>query len=121
MTLTQLQNLNVAYQKQAEQVAELFPGLLGGMTAIIRSAKRIDERFKLLISAKSEIQFHNLMNKIEEEMDEIIFILDRLDEANTERKITKISDFLMEGYELLSVYSKCCDIVIGKRVVKEDE
>lgn len=120
MTLIELQNLNTNYQKQAHHIAELFPGLLDGMSVIIRAAKRIDQRFKKLLEAKSEIQFHSVMGSLEEEMDEIVFILDRLDEANNGRKINQISDFLMEGYELLSVYSKCCDIIIGKRVTEDE-
>jgi len=122
MTLNQIQELNEGFQKRAVQLSELLPSgsLVQATSMLIRSAREIDEYFVKLLKVGSEAQFNTLMDKIEEEMDEVVFILDQLEIANKKQKIALVEDFLKEGYGLMSVYSKCCDYIIDKKVAKEE-
>ena len=61
------------------------------------------------------------MSRIEEEIDESVFILDRVEQQNRKYKLKVIENFLKEGYDLLSIYSLCCDHIISKRVNKDEE
>ena len=87
---------------------------------LIRSSREIHENFMKLLQARSEGQFNKLMQLLEDEMDDVIFILDQLELANKQQKISLIEDFLKEGYELMSIYSKCFDQIIDKKVHKEE-
>ncbi len=121
--LEQVYQLNEKFRKNAVQLSELIPsgGLMSAATTIIRSAQRINEYFvKLLKSNYGERQFNSLMDKLESNMDEIVFILDQLDISNRKKQISRINDFLKEGYNLLSIYSKNFDQVISKRISKEE-
>lgn len=122
MTLEQLYRLNEKFQEEAGQLAELLPGgnMLEFSSLIIRGAKKMDMQLKKLISTKSENSFHTAMSKMEDEMDEIVYMLDRLDEANRSKGMDFITDFIKKGYDLLSIYSICCDQLI-ERKVKADE
>ena len=122
MTLTEINELNEGFQKKAVQLSELLPtgGLVQATSMLIRSARTIDEYFTKLLSAKVEATFNQLLDKMEDEMDEVVFILDQLEIANKKQQISLIEDFLKEGYGLMSVYSKCCDYVIEKKVPKEE-
>lgn len=122
MTLEQLAQLNEKFQKQAIQLAELLPGgnMMEFSSLLIRSSKKLQLHVNKLLTTKAEHSFHMGIDQLEEEIDEIIFMLDRLDEANRTKKIAFINDFVKKGYELLSLYSKCCDSLIKKRL-KADE
>lgn len=122
MTVLELHNINEKFQKSAVMLSELIPsgGLTNATSAVIRSARKIDAQFAKLLSAPSEMKFNMIMDKLEEEMDEVMFILDRLEEANKKRQIALIKDFLKEGYDLLSLYSRCFDSIIDKKVYKEE-
>ncbi|MEO9872106.1 hypothetical protein [Ekhidna sp.] len=122
MTVTQIHELNEKFQKSAVQLSELIPSgtLVQATSMLIRSARKIDERFLKLVSASSEIKFNQIMSQLEDETDEVLFILDQLEMANKKQKISLINDFLKDGYELVSIYSKCFDHIIDKKVKKED-
>ncbi len=122
MTLEQLAQLNEKFQKQAGQLSELIPGgnMLEFSSMIIRSTRQLHAQISSLVGAKSEDAFHSGIDSLEEEIDEIIYMLDRLDDANRTRKIQFINDFVKKGYELLALYSKCCDMVIKKRLKKDE-
>ncbi|GAB4231378.1 MAG: hypothetical protein Tsb0034_03700 [Ekhidna sp.] len=122
MTLTQIQELNEGFQKRAVQLSELIPsgGLVSATASIIRSVRTIHDEFLKILSAKEETQFTKIMGALEDEMDEVIFILDQLEIANKKQQISLIEDFLKEGYGLMSVYSKCCDYVIEQKVKQEE-
>ena len=122
MTLTQIKELNESFQKKAVQLSELLPtgGLVQATSMLIRSARTINECFAKLLAAKDEAVFNQLLDKMEDEMDEVVFILDQLEIANKKQQLSLVEDFLKEGYELMSVYSKCCDYVIEKKVSKEE-
>lgn len=123
MTLEQLYQRNEKFQQEAMSIADLIPGgsLLGYSITLMRNAKKLDELLKKVLQAKTEIRFFQSIEAIEEETDEIIFILDKMDIENRKNKIGIITDFLKRGYELLSLYSLCCDQIIEKKVAKEDE
>lgn len=121
MTVTQIHELNEKFQKTAVQLSELIPSgtLVQATSMLIRSARKVDSMFKTLLSASSEEQFNQLMDQLEDETDEILFILDQLEIANKKQQISLINDFLKEGYDLMSIYSKCFDYIIDKKVKEE--
>ena len=123
MTLEQLSQLNEKFQQKSTELAELLPGsnLLTISTRLIRCAQKIEKLLHKVLAAKSTMSFYNQMGSLEEEMDELIFVIDRLDEANRENKLPQITDLVKKGYELLSLYSICCDQVIERKNKKVDE
>lgn len=94
---------------------------MGFSTTLIRGAKRLDQQLRKILEATSEMRFFQQIEAMEDEMDEIIYLLDKLDVQNRKDKIGMINDFLKRGYELLSLYSLCCDQIIEKKVKKKDE
>ncbi|MFH6981988.1 hypothetical protein [Marinoscillum sp. 108] len=123
MTLEQLSRLNEKFQQKASGLAELLPGsnLLTFSTTIIRTTKKLDVVLKKVLNAKSEGSFYTQIEAMEEEMDELIFMMDRLDEANRKRNIGTITDVVKAGYELVSLYSLCCDQILERKTKKQDE
>ncbi len=123
MTLQDIQKRNEHFQRKAAGLVDLLPtgGLLDVTTALIRSARLIDKYLTKLVQATNEDQFSLAMKLIEEELDESVFILDRMDQKNRKYKLKILEIFLKEGYDLLSVYSLCCDHIISKRVNKDEE
>ncbi|MEM6642047.1 MAG: hypothetical protein AAF616_03625 [Bacteroidota bacterium] len=122
MNLTQIQQINERFQKQAVQLSELVPSgtWVQATSMLMRSSRQIHSDLHRLLSAKSELTFNQVMERMEEEMDEVIFILDQLEIANKAAKIILVQDFLKEGYGLMSIYSKCCDQIISQRSLKEE-
>ena len=122
MTLKQILQLNEKFQKQAVQLSELIPNgtLVQATSMLIRSAREIHQGFLQLLKSKSENSFNHIANKMEEEMDEVVFILDQLELANKKQQISLIQDFLKEGYDLMSIYSKCVDQIIDQKVYREE-
>ncbi len=122
MTVTQIHEMNEKFQKSAVQLSELIPSgtLVQATSMLIRSARKIDEQFGTLLASTSEAKFHITMDLLEEETDEVLFILDQLEIANKKQKISLINDFLKEGYNLVSVYSRCFDHLIDKKVKEEE-
>lgn len=123
MTLEELYHRNEKFQQKATELVDLLPGnnLLTFSTTLIRSAKKMDTILRRVLSAKSEANFYQQMEILEEEMDEIIYLLDKLDTATRGQNIGVITDFVKRGYELLSLYSLCCDQILEKKTKKEDE
>ncbi len=123
MTLDDLTARNQKFQKNAAQITELIhhASVLDNCSLLIRSSKRLDNYFRKVISAKSEMQFNSLMGTIEDETDEIIFMLDQLTAFDKKNDSKAMTDVVKEGFDLLSVYALACDKVIESRVSKEDE
>lgn len=122
MTVTQIHELNEKFQKSAVQLSELIPSgtLVQATSMLIRSARKIDDQFLKLLKAPSEMAFNQIMGKLEDETDEVLFILDQLELANKKQQISLINDFLKDGYNLMSVYSKCFDYILDKKVKEEE-
>ncbi|SNT24097.1 hypothetical protein SAMN05421640_2892 [Ekhidna lutea] len=122
MTVTEIHELNEKFQKGAVQLSELIPTgtLVQATSMLIRSARKIDNQFLKLLKAPSHSVFNQIMGQLEDETDEILFILDQLELANKKQKISLIDDFVKEGYDLMAIYSRCFDLIIGKKVKEEE-
>ena len=123
MTLKDIQERNEKFQKRAAGLVDLIPGgsFLEVSTAIIRSVRLIDKYLIKMIRSKSTSEFDQSIDLIENELDEAVYILDRIDNKNRKYKLQVIETFLKEGYDLLSIYSLCCDQVIGQRINEDEE
>jgi hypothetical protein len=73
-----------------------------------------------MLAVQTQSGLGRAMARMEDEMDEIIFMLDQMDLANRKRNIRLITDLVKEGYEMLSIYSICCDQLLEKRLKKEE-
>jgi hypothetical protein len=123
MTLQDIQKRNEHFQKKTIELVELLPGsgFLEVSTALIRSIRLIDKYLIKSLQVQTPGQFSRLMGMIEEELDEAVYILDRIDKTNRTYKMKAVENFLKEGYDLLAIYSLCCDQLIGKKLrVDED-
>lgn len=87
---------------------------------LIRGSKKVDVQLKNLVASRNEDGFHNYMNEMEDELDEMVYMLDKLDQANRAKKVAFIGDLLKKGYDLVSLYSMCCDQLISKRMKTEE-
>ena len=122
MTVADLQMLNVKFQKGAVQLSELIPtgGLTEATSVIIRSTQLIHSHLEKLIHSETEAQLGDAIERVEDNMDEIVFILDQLEIANKKQPISIIEDFLKEGYDLMSIYSVCFNQVINQKIPSEE-
>lgn len=123
MTLKDIQHRNMRFQKKAADLVDLIPGggFLEVSTQIIRSVRLVDKYLLKLIRSDREMEFTRVMDLIEEELDDAVYILDRIDMLNKKHKMKVIQNFLKEGYDLLSIYSLCCDQLIGRRINEDEE
>lgn len=123
MTLEQLYHRNEKFQQRATELVDLLPGsnLLAFSSSMIRSAKKLDMILRKVISAKKESAFYQQIESLEEEMDEVIYLLDKLDVATRGRNMDMITDFIKRGYELLSLYSICCDQLLERKSKKHED
>ncbi len=123
MTLQELTHRNEKFQQEATQMAELIPGgnLIAYSTKIIRCTVKLDSLIKKVLGAKGNISFYNQIDRLEDEIDELIFLMDRLDEANKKQKIEVINGVVKGGYEIVSLYSLLCDQIIQKKTQNHDE
>jgi len=122
MTITELHLQNVKFQKGAVQLSELIPSgaLTEATSVIIRSSQLLHAFLEKLIQAGTEAELGNAIERVEDNMDEIVFMLDQLDIANKKQPISLIEDYLKEGYDLMSVYSVCVNQVINQKVPSEE-
>lgn len=123
MTLKDIQERNQRFQKRTASLVDMIPGggFLDVSTAMIRSARLIDKYLFKLVRSANESEFAQTMDRMEEELDEAVYLLDRIDNKNRTYKLKMIETFLKEGYDLLSIYSMCCDQLIGKRISEDEE
>ncbi len=118
MTLEQLTHLNDKFQQKAGDLPNLLPigSLVEYSSVLIRRSRRLEKIFNRLLMAEGEGALSGAMNAAEHEMDEIVFLLDRLDIANRKKKYVPITEFVKYGFEMLSYFSLCCDQVLEKRM-----
>ncbi len=123
MILSKIKKLNKNFQERSMQLSKLTPSgsLYQATSTLLRSSRKIHDCFIKLMNASSEAQFNTTIDRMEEEMDEVVFILDQMEMVNKKQKISLIEGFLKEGYGLISVYSKCCDHIIEKKVTREKQ
>ncbi|MEQ6165972.1 hypothetical protein AAOE16_02165 [Ekhidna sp. MALMAid0563] len=122
MTVTEIHELNEKFQKGAVQLSELIPSgtLVQATSMLIRCSRKIDDQFLKLLKAPSEMAFNQIMGKLEDETDEVLFILDQLELANKKQQIALINDFVKDGYDLMSIYSRCFDVIIDRKQKEEE-
>lgn len=114
MTLAELQKLNRNFQQNALTLSEMIPSsnLSSALSELIRFARNLDVTFSRLISNVGNSNFYPILDKLEETLDEMVFIFDKIEDANTNQKVLAIKEFLMEGYSLVSVYEQCNNSII---------
>lgn len=123
MNIEQIQKRNEKLQNLAIELTEAIPAenLFPYTSIIIRSLKKINNIFPKLITNLPEMSFYTQMEKLEEEVDEVIWGLDKLHDVNRKYEIVHINEAIKFGYELLSIYSMASDKIIEKRVSKEHD
>ena len=123
MILKDIQERNIKFQKKTASLVDLIPerAFLEVSTRLIRSARLVDKYLLKLVRKKSENEFAQIMDVIEEELDDAVYLLDRIDSKNKKYKLKMINSLLKEGYDLLSLYSMCCDQLIGRRINEEED
>lgn len=123
MNVLDIQKRNEKLQGLAAKCAEAIPGedLLPYVSIILRSTGKIDAKFPKLLQAKSDMTFYTTLEKIEEEIDEVVYAMDRIHLINQKHEVLKINELIKGGYELLSIYSMACDAIIEKRVKKQED
>ena len=123
MTLAQIQELNIKYQRHALKIVEIVPssGFVQAVSLILRSTKKIEKNIIKLLQSRSVYSFNNILHILEEEADEITYIIDRIEDANKKQKISLIQDFVKEGHQLMTIYSKFFDFIIKKKIIRENE
>ena len=122
MTVTEIHELNEKFQKSAVQLSELIPSgsLVQATSMLIRCTRKIDHQFSKLLAANTEEKFGQIMSLLEDETDDVLFILDQLELANKKQQIALINDFLKDGYDLMAMYSKCFDYIIDQKIKEEE-
>ncbi len=121
MNLTEIHARNIKFQNLAARITQFMPekNLMESTSVIIRSARQIDRLFPKLLEAKTEMRFTAIMDKLEEEIDEVIYAMDRLTEMVGKDNLRPMNEFVKIGYNLLSLYSAACDSIIEKRITEE--
>lgn len=121
MNLAQIQSKNEKFRKAAAQLVELLPhaNVVAISTTIIRSSTKVDKLLPSLLYSTQEMQFYKFLDKMEEELDEIVFALDQLALRNQELKTAQLDEFIKYGFDLLSIYSKACDKIIQAKFKEE--
>ncbi|MFZ9046577.1 MAG: hypothetical protein ACO2ZZ_11980 [Cyclobacteriaceae bacterium] len=121
MKLEELERKNEKFRQAAGRIDELLPGenLISLCSLMIRSSKRVDQLLQIILQSSKKVQFYKYMDRMEEELDDIVFGLDELAILNTRKKVPQLEDFIKFGYDLLQVYSLACDSIIAKRTHQE--
>ncbi len=122
MIVAEIHDMNEKLQQSAINLSELIPSssLVRDISIIIRSTGKVDKQFQQLILKKEQVEFNQNLDILENELDEIIFILDSLEKENKERRIDLVKDFLNEGNSLIACYSRAIDFLLKRQSKKEN-
>ncbi len=122
MKLNDLTERNKKFQNSVAQITELVHHMtvLEYCTQLIRSSRKLDNYLRKILAAKSEMQFSVALEALEEESDEVLFILDRLTEFDKKNSTTVMSAMVKQGFDVVSVYSFACDKLIASRLSKDE-
>ena len=114
MTKEQIEKQNLQFQDRALGLAELMPkaNVMEFATLLKRSAGQVLRLFNQLLNAKNERTFWPTLERLEEEMNDLVYELDRLHDLNNVMKIRAVDSFIKFGYDLLSMYSVSSDQVV---------
>ena len=121
MKLEELERKNEKFRQAAGRIDELLPGenLISLCSLMIRSSKKVDQLLHAILQSTKKVQFYKNMDRMEEELDDIVFGLDQLAIVNTQKKVPQLEEFIEFGYDLLQIYSLACDSIIEKRTRQE--
>lgn len=121
MKLEEIERKNERFRTAAGRLDELMPGenLISLCSLMIRSSKKVDQLLKGILMSETKVQFYKQMDRMEEELDDIVFSLDQLAIVNTSKKVPQLEDFIKYGYDMLQIYSLACDSIIEKRSRQE--
>lgn len=121
MKLEEIERKNERFRQAAGRINELLPAenLISLCSLMIRSSKKVDQLLQGILQSTKKVQFYRYMDKMEEELDDIVFGLDQLAIVNTDKKVPQLEEFIKYGYDLLQIYSLACDSIIEKRTRQE--
>ncbi len=120
MTIKDIQKKNEGFQRRASGMVDMVPngGLLDAITALVRSMRAIDKCLQKMLHPSSDTRFKYIHSILEEEMDETVYLLDRLESRNRDLKLPALERVLREGFDLLAIYSMCVDQIICNQIGK---
>jgi hypothetical protein len=121
MKLEEIERKNERFRLAAGRIQELLPNedLVSLSSLMIRSSKKVDQLLPMVIAANTKVKFYKSMDRLEEELDDIVFSLDQLAIKNTALKVRQLDEFVKYGYDLLQIYSLACDSLLEKRSRQE--
>lgn len=122
MKLNDLTEKNKRFQDAVAQITELIhhKSVLGYSTQLIRSSRKMDALLRKLLQTKNEMQFNVVMESLEDESDEIIFILDQLTDFDKKNNTKVMKGMVKMGFDVISLYSFACDKLIASRLSKDE-
>ena len=122
MKLNDLTNRNKKFQDAVAQITELVhhKSVLEYGSQLIRSARKMDALLRKLLGTQSELQFNTVIESLEEESDEIIFILDQLTDFDKKNNTKVMRQMVKQGFDVISLYSFACDKLIASRLSKDE-
>ncbi|MEL7148937.1 MAG: hypothetical protein AAFO69_21355 [Bacteroidota bacterium] len=122
MKLNDLTERNKKFQDAVAQITELIhhKSVLDCCSQLIRSARRMDAMLRKLLATKNEMQFNTVIESLEDESDEIIFILDQLTEFDKKNSTNVMKRTVKQGFDVISLYSFACDRLIASRLSRDE-
>lgn len=122
MKLNDLTERNKKFQDAVAQITELIhhKSVLEYCSQLIRSARRMDAMLRKLLATRNEMQFNTVIESLEDESDEIIFILDQLTDFDKRNGTSVMKHMVKQGFDVISLYSFACDRLIASRLSKDE-
>lgn len=121
MNIKKLNQQNEEFQKAIMQFSKLIlsEDLMNTFTLVIGYTKKIQSYFEKLASYKTELELSLTIDKMENHIDDAIFILDQIEIVHRKKGIQPINDVVKDGYNLLSIYSMQIDLLIESKICSE--
>ncbi len=123
MEIKELIERNNKFISQVSQLPDLFNDdvLLGISSELMKSARNISKKFASITKETNEMKFNSCMTALEDETDEVMFQLDRLERMGKKIKNPAIDQLVKEGYDLLAGYAIASDFIVSSRTdISED-
>ena len=122
MKLNDLTVRNKKFQDGVAQITELIhhKSVMEYCSQLIRCSRKLDNLLRKLLSTKSERQFNMVIESLEDERDEIIFILDQLTDFDKKNSTKVMKSVVKQGFDVISLYSFACDKLIASRLSKDE-
>jgi len=122
MKLNDLTERNKKFQDSVAQITELVhhKSVLDYSSQLIRCTRKLDALLRKLLATKNESQFNVVIESLEDESDEIIFILDQLTDFDKKNGTKVMKQMVKQGFDVISLYSFACDKLIASRLSKDE-